>query len=206
MILLFSVNVSAGDYDFEKSEGSGDVEDLINGGTTSEYPNVDITNAKIEESGNDLIFTLDVNGVIEDSEKIRYIFTVKSVDDETNYKGVWYTNGNGYLYKDSIELDLNPVVENGKLTVSVPTASLSDVSLDWEVTVKAEIQGKFKDEVILEAPSGGDGDGDGDTGDGDGNGDGDGDVDTGDGNTPGFELLAILSAFAIFIIARKKFK
>jgi hypothetical protein len=191
-IMVFSGIVVAGDYDFEADDGIGDVVILLSGKNTADYPEIDIESAKIEEQGDNVIFTLEVVGSIEDQFGYWYYFDLESVGDPAQTKKVWYQDKYGFTYGTSTENYVENSTDDGILTMVVPKNYISDVTTPWNVTANAEIQGQYLDSAVLSSPStNGDGDGDGDTTDGNGK---------KDGGTPGFEIITVILASLVFIL------
>ena len=213
VLLLSSLPVTA---DESVTEETGDVYHWIvseTGGYAWEYnvggkPNIDITKVSSEESGDQVIVSLEVDstGVIQDSERIMYYVYYTNEDTSIGY---WfmYSNGNGLGWALS-ETGGNTMVEvtasDNTLSctfdkIGESTSGFEFYGVAYEYTVLVDLTAEYWVDYAPDSYF------EGDDGDSDGNG-GDGGGDGGNGNgTPGFELLAVIAALgAAFIILRRR--
>jgi len=193
LILGFTMNASAGDYDYEGTDDTGDVD----------IENIDIVSAKIEESGENLIFTVVVDGkIVGDDENISYTVTLKEqgTSDTIRIEFQYYLYARVY--------DTNPLIieeiiydtsEEDTLVLTANKELFSNVTLPWNVTVKAESDDTIDTLTLSAFQSNGEDNGNGDT---DTNGS-DGQDDSQDG-IPGFEVIAVFFSLFIAIILLKR--
>jgi len=194
---ITSTSVLAGQYDFEGTDPTGDVKDLLNNGNfTSNYQDLDITYAKVEDNGDNLVFTLQVLGkIIPDNSIIRYIFLVKSVGSSEYVELLFKNPYLSYVFRKIpyLSVDCEFELNDNEVVISAPKSAFADIGLPWEVTAKAkiyEVKDKFLDELLLSSAS-------------DDNGNG-GNVDS-NGNSeeiPSFEAIIIIIAefMAVLVI------
>lgn len=183
---------------------------------SGEKPYIDITDISYSINGSQATLTMTLADDIMSSAFVKYYMHLRT--DEAPLYTATYSDGYGSYtgpsnpYGSIIE---NPV--NGNMFTA--TFDVTDPNLDYIAWAYA---GEFTDEANDQvegwrdyapdsfAPWYADGDGD-DEGDGDGDGDdegdgdGDGDDGTDDGGTPGFEILAVVTALGVvFILLRRK--
>ena len=144
LFILSATSVLGGPYDLEGTDPTDDVKDIENNGNlTSEYPDLDITYAKVQESGDNVIFTLQVLGdIVPNDPEMRYVFSVIG-DNNSNYIDVYFKNPykcyafrmDPFFKKDcTYEL-----VENNKVVITAPKSAFEGIDTPWEVTAKAKV-------------------------------------------------------------------
>jgi len=206
VVLFLTASALAGSYDFEGTDPTDDVQDLEdNGNFTSEYPDLDITFAKVEEKGDNIVFTLQVvRRIIPNNSSIRYVFYIESVNTSESIEVFFKNPYKCYVYRSEpdyepplyVQVNCNYTLsdDNTTVTITAPKTAFSTVPTPWNVTAMAKITvNKFLDELILDLyvppeTNGGTTDGNGDTGDG----------------TPGFEIIAVIVASLIAVILLRK--
>lgn len=204
VLFLTTTTVLAGPYDFEGTDSTDDVQDLVdNGNFTSEYPDLDITFAKVEEKGDNLIFTLQVKrNIVPDNSSIRYNFLIESVNTSDSIEVLFMSSYKAYVYREEpffkVDCSDTYTISDDAATVNVtaPKTAFENISLPWNVTAKARVyttRDEYLDELILEpyVPQ-------------DTNGDTTGGGDDSEKGIPGFETIAVVVASLIAVILWRK--
>jgi len=151
ILFLLSVNASAGSYDLEGTDPTGDVKDLEDGGNfTSNYPELDIISAKVEEDGNNVVFTLQVLGeIVPNNSSIRYVFRIQS-EDTSDYVDLFFKNPYlSYVYRQKpyLKVDCEYELNADTVVITAPKTAFEDVITPWDVTAKAKVY-TSKDVII----------------------------------------------------------
>jgi len=204
LILLSSVNVSAGDYDYEGTDETGDVFYISNENEfTDQHSEIDIISAKTEEQDDNIVFTLEMGSTIFDFPEYKYVFLIGS-DSSISDFSVVYSNGIALL-NDYFSLENS--TSGGNITISVPKSDLEALSTPWLLSAYTQAYALFKDTATLEIKQTTNDNGDEGNDGNEYNGEnGDKGSETEDKGTPGFELIVLLCAFAIVVIIGKKHK
>ncbi len=156
IFILFIGSALAGSYDMQGTDPTNDVKDLENGGIlTSDYPNLDIISAAVEENGDNIVFTLTVLGeIVPNDSNIRYVFRITS-DETSNYVDLYFKNPYlSYVFRMDpyLKVDCTYVLNGDTVVITAPKTAFDDVSTPWSVTAKAKVyvsQDKVLDELVL---------------------------------------------------------
>lgn len=139
---------------------------------------VDIVSASIREDGDNFIFTLEVLGsIVTSDEDYRYIFEINSGEN------VWFYNDLSFVFEPSSVI-CSHVVDGNTVTITVPKSALEEVTVPWSVNATALIYSKsIKDSAVMELYK---------------------PKSSTDNSSPGFELIIVISALLLFILAHKR--
>ena len=197
LFILIAASAFAGDYDMQATDETDDVIDIEAGNIiTTDYPNLDITSAKIEEVGENIKFTLSVLGeIVPNNSSIRYVFTITS-DETSESVDLYFKNPyKSYVFRMDpyLKVDCTYTLDGGTVVITAPKTAFSDVSAPWSVTASAKVYesyDKVLDTLELSYETG-----DGGQGADDGSG-------TSSSALPSFEAITIIIVLlmAIFII------
>lgn len=157
VVFFLTITALAGSYDYEGTDSADDVKDTENDTFTSLYPDIDITFAKVEETGDNLTLTLQVKGnIVDDNYDTFYNFVIDSIDSSDyililfrNYSGAYTKSGDSIIYFDN-------TTEGNTLTITVPKTTFEDITLPWNVSANAATnvgENRLFDEVILKSPT-----------------------------------------------------
>ena len=198
IMVLFSINVVAGDYDLQGTDPTGDVKDLQdNGNFTTAYPDLDITSATVEEDGDNVIFTLQVLGeIVPNNSSIRYVFRIES-QEASGFVDLYFKNPyKCYVFRQSpyLKVDCTYELDGGKVTITAPKTAFDDVSTPWDVTAIAKVY-LSKDIIIDELELSYDVPSEDDTG-----GDGDSGSSSSTGSLPSFDAITIIIGLFMAIL------
>jgi len=153
---------------------------------TSEYPDLDITFAKVEEKGDNLNFTLQVKGNIVTGDYLAwYNFLIKSVDAS---ESIWvlFKNSQAYISLPGGKVYCDNTIEDNTLTITVPKIAFKNIKHPWDVIANAILyieENRHFDELTLEG----------------------GLPESSETTVPGFEAVAVLiAASLVFMLWRKQ--
>jgi hypothetical protein len=191
--------------------------------STEPKAHIDITELGYTSSGNQITLTLKVSGEIQSNENVAYIAWVNTSD--ATYQLYWMNGSSfsmGINTAGGTEFDMNPdiTVSGNSISCTFNLVGTDDTSDEfWGTAMEYTEFGSTNQEWWGDwipgtyAPFQGQGGEEDDEGEGDGNGDTNGEGDTnGDGSgngssgTPGFELVAVLTAIAISLIILRRRK